>query len=111
MSDDGQRLACPCLNLVEGKAAVTDITTTAPLSLPHRLTKLERPAIELPNGEILQPRAALARELGISDKTAARQNWPTCLVGGIAYVQRNEALKQIAAKFKRRNEPAKRRRS
>jgi len=108
LSDKGRRLSCPCRNFVEGKATVTDIGTLA--TSPHRLTKLERPAIELPNGEILQPRAALARELGISDKTAARQNWPTCLVGGIAYVQRNEALKQIASKFKRRNESARRRR-
>jgi len=55
-------------------------------------------------------RAAAQDHCHISDKTAARQNWPTCLVGGIAYVQRNEALKQIASKFKRRNESARRRR-
>lgn len=96
---------------MDDQAAVSDITTTALLPLQHRLTKLERPSIELPNGEILQPRASLARELGISDKTAARQNWPTCLVGGIAYVQRNAALKQIAARVKRRNEHPTRRRS
>jgi hypothetical protein len=96
---------------VEGSAAVTDISTSAPLSPPHRLTKLERPTIELPDGETLKPRAKFAAEIGVSDKTAARLNLPTTYVGCVAYVAVNASLKQIAARIKRRNQPTVRRRS
>jgi hypothetical protein len=93
------------------KLAVSDVTTTAPLLPPQqRLGKLERPSIELPDGETLKPRAQFAAAIGVSDKTAARLNLPTTYVGCVAYVAVNASLKQIAARVRRRNEPIRRRR-
>ena len=88
---------------------MSDIATT-PLLPPHRPTKLERPSIELPDGEILKPRAQFAAEIGVSDKTAARLNLPTVYVACIAYVAVNASLKQIGGRVKRRNQPPTRRR-
>ena len=75
-----------------------------------RLTK-HRPHIELPDGDVLQPRREFARdELGVSDKTAQRMNLPTTYIGNLAYVARNASLKIVAERVHRRNQPPVRRR-
>jgi hypothetical protein len=69
-----------------------------------------RPRIPFPHSnDEGQARADLAAEIGIADRTAARKNWPTFYVGGVAYVMRNATLKLIAAEAKRRHEPQPRR--
>ena len=62
--------------------------------------------------DVLIPRREFARdELGVSDKTASRMNLPTTYIGNRAYVLRDASLKIVADTVRRRNEPAKRRRS
>lgn len=57
------------------------------------------------------PRKDFAEDdLGIVDRTAARMNFETMYVSGIAYIPRGKSLREMAAKAQRRNEPAKRRR-
>jgi hypothetical protein len=91
---------------------VTDISISLPPPRKQRRPDIEkRPDIELPDGEILTPRARFAESVGLADRTAQRLNLPTIYVGNIAYVARNASLKQIGARVKRRNEPVKRRRS
>jgi hypothetical protein len=75
-----------------------------------RQTK-HRPHIELPDGEVLQPRQEFAHdELGVCDKTAQRMDLPTIYIGNVAYVARNASLKIVAERVRRRNQPPKRRR-
>jgi hypothetical protein len=85
---------------------MSDISTT---NTPRR-TRETRPNIELPDGEILEPRLNFADELGICDKSAQRMNLPTTYVGGVAYVARNASLKIVAERIQRRNQPTRRRR-
>ena len=82
---------------------MTDLTSTT----------ARRPQIELPNGDVLEPRREFARDrLGVSDKTAQRMNLPTTYVGNVAYVARNASLKIVADGVQRRNQqPPKRRRA
>lgn len=61
----------------------------------HRVPPAERPDISLPNGRVLMPRAKLAGEIGIVDKTIARLGLPTKYIGGVAYVDRDRALERI----------------
>ena len=61
----------------------------------HRVPPAERPNITLPNGKVLTPRAKLAGEIGIVDKTIARMGLPTKYIGGVAYVDRDRALSEI----------------
>ena len=69
-----------------------------------------RPAIELPDGDVLDPRREFARtRLGVSDKTAQRMNLPTMYIGGVAYVARNASLKLIADRLRTRNQRPQRR--
>jgi hypothetical protein len=78
---------------------MTDLTSTA----------ARRPHIELPNGEVLEPRSEFARgTLGVSDKTAQRMNLPTCYVGGVAYVPRNASLKIVADGVRQSKNPQRR---
>jgi hypothetical protein len=71
-----------------------------------RQTK-HRPHIELPDGEVLQPRAEFAHDvLDVSDKTAQRMNFPTTYIGNVAYVARNASLKIVAERVRRRNQPS-----
>jgi hypothetical protein len=62
-------------------------------------------------GEVWEPRANLANEVGICDRTAARYNWPTVYISGIAYCRREECLADLVARARRRHEPAKHRRA
>jgi hypothetical protein len=83
---------------------MTDLTPT------HAAAR--RPHIELPNGDVLEPRREFARDtLGVSDKTAQRMNLPTTYVGNLAYVARNASLKIIAERIQRRNSQPQRRRA
>ena len=73
-------------------------------------TASRRPAIELPDGDVLDPRREFARtRLGVSDKTAQRMNLPTMYIGGVAYVARNASLKLIADRLRTRNQRPQRR--
>jgi hypothetical protein len=74
------------------------------------LRKHERPDIELPDGDLLMPRAKFARSIGLSDDTVRDMNLPTVIVAAVAHVRRNASLMAIASRTKRRNEPPARRR-
>jgi hypothetical protein len=91
---------------------MTDTDTLA--VLPPRkhayLRKRERPDIELPDGDVLMPRAKFARSIGLSDDTVRDMNLPTVIVAAVAHVRRDASLKEIASRAKRRNEPPARRR-
>jgi hypothetical protein len=67
-------------------------------------TATRRPAIKLPDGDILDPRREFARGLGVSDKTAQRMNLPTTYIGGMAYVARNASLKLISDRLRTRKQ-------
>jgi hypothetical protein len=74
-----------------------------------RLRPLDRPDIKLPNGKTLRPRARIARDLPVHEKTLTRGNHPTVYVAGVAYLELETTLADIAGNLRRRNEPAKRR--
>jgi hypothetical protein len=54
---------------------------------------------------VIEPRVQFAKRLQVSERTVARWNLPTLLVGNVAYVDLNESMKIIAAKVRRRNPP------
>jgi hypothetical protein len=64
-----------------------------------------RRRIALPNGDYLEPRAELAGELGISDRTAARLKLPTTYIGNVAYVAHDASMAIIAAGVRRPGQP------
>ena len=64
-----------------------------------------RRRIELPDGDTLIPRAELAGELGISDRTAARLKLPTTYIGNVAYVAHGASMAIIAAGVRRPGQP------
>jgi hypothetical protein len=79
---------------------MTDLTSTA----------ARRPHIELPDGDILEPRREFARlRLGVSDKTVQRMNLPTTYIGNVAYVARYASLRVLSERLRRRNQPQRRR--
>jgi hypothetical protein len=85
---------------------MSDITTA---TIAHYRPR-PRPHITI-DGEVWKPRSDFANELGITDRTAARMNLRTTYIAGIAYVPSGESLTEVAAKARRRCEPAKRRRA
>lgn len=76
-----------------------------------RLRPLDRPDIKLTNGKTLRPRARVARDLSVHEKTVTRGNYKTVYVGGVAYLELETTLDDIAAGLRRANEPPKRRAS
>jgi hypothetical protein len=80
------------------------ITTTAPRNYRPK----PRPDITIA-GKVWKPRVNLANKLGFTDRTAQRMNWRTTYIAGVAYCPEEESLADLAAKARRRNEPAKRR--
>jgi hypothetical protein len=68
------------------------------------------PDITLPNGKTLTPRVRFAAEIGACDKTVARMNFATAYIAGLAYIERESCLQELAGRARRRNEPQKRRR-
>lgn len=69
------------------------------------------PEINLPNGDVLVPRADFAaNEIGCCERSVKRINLPTTFVGGVAYVAKRASLEILAATVRRRNEAPKRRR-
>jgi hypothetical protein len=86
-----------------------DATLTAP-PRQRRFTRETRPDIPLPNGTKLKPRARVADELGVSERTIRRMNAETTFVGNVAYVNPDSVLQRIADTLKRRNQPPARRR-
>jgi hypothetical protein len=67
--------------------------------------------IALPDGDTLIPREMFANEVGISDRTARRMDFPTVFIAGYAFVKRSASLQIISDKAKRKNAPQKRRRA
>jgi hypothetical protein len=76
-----------------------------------RPTRDDRPDIRLPDGRVLTPRARAAKQVGVAERTMARRNPPTTYIGGVAYVDRDSTLADLANGLRRRNEPMKRRRN
>ena len=62
-------------------------------------------------GDTLVPRRDLAAELGMTDKALARLNLPTVYLARVAHVRRDESLKEIAGRARRRHEPQRRART
>ena len=69
------------------------------------------PDIVLPSGVVVTPRARLAAELGVHERTIKRTNPETVYIGARAYVARDSAIMDVAGNLRRRNEPPKRRAS
>ena len=65
-----------------------------------------RPDITI-DGKVHKPRARIANNIGVTDRTAVRYNWPTFYVGGIAYCEEEGCLADLAGRARRRNEPVK----
>jgi hypothetical protein len=86
---------------------MTDETTVTPRST--RVLKQDRPSIELPDGDFLDPRIVWAHGVGISDDAAKGLGLETVYIGGVAYIRRNQSLQTLADRAKRRNEPPARR--
>jgi hypothetical protein len=84
-----------------------DVNISPPRST--RVRRENRPSIELPDGDILDPRVVFAHRVGISDDTAKDLNLPTTYIGGVAYIRRHESLQMLADRAKRRNAPPARR--
>ena len=84
---------------------MSDVTTT---TTARRYRPKSRPDITV-GGKIWKPRAKLAEQFGFVDRTAARQNWRTMYVGGVAYCSEEDALTDMVSQARRRNEPTKRR--
>ena len=90
---------------------MTDLTIETPSPpRPRKKRREDRPSITLPNGKVLDPRIKFADSVGLSEKSVVRLNVPTTYIGAVAYVDRDEGLRQLAATLKRRNEPPVRRR-
>jgi hypothetical protein len=68
----------------------TNLETPRVGGRPRRLHPRHR--INLADGEFLQARSELAKELGVSVRTIARMNLPTTHVGGVAYHPHFESL-------------------
>lgn len=79
------------------------------LASPSRPTRDTRPDITLPDGRVLTPRARLAKEIDVHERTLARGNHKTVYIAGVAYLDRTSALQDIAGKLERRKQPPKRR--
>ncbi len=67
----------------------------------------ERPTIQI-DGDVLVLRSDFAAEIHVHDRTAKRMNLPTTYIGGRAYVARNQSLRLIASRVRRREEPKRR---
>jgi hypothetical protein len=81
--------------------AITDIARSKKRRGPPA-----RVRIDLPNSDFLEPRAAFADFIGVTDKTVQRMDVPTTYIGLVAYVPHNESLNILASRAKRRNQPA-----
>jgi hypothetical protein len=86
---------------------MSDIVTTTDAAGSRRETA---PDITLPNGKTLTPRVRFAAEIGACDKTVARMSFATAYIAGLAYIERESSLQELAGRARRRHvEPAKRR--
>jgi hypothetical protein len=68
-----------------------------------RQPKTSLPSITI-DGRTWDSRKKLAAELGICDASLKRMNVPTTYIGGVAYVCREESLREISSRARRRNE-------
>lgn len=73
------------------------------------LAKDARPDVVLPDGRVLTPRARLAKELHVHERTLVRANHATVYIANVAFVDRAAVLNDIAHGLRRRNEPPRRR--
>jgi hypothetical protein len=89
------------------------ITSVAAAGRAPRRVRQPKAVTALPSilidGEVWDPRKKLAAELGVCDTTLKRWNFRTAYIGGVAYIPREECLREIAGRARRRNEPALRR--
>ena len=85
---------------------MSDIATINPTTPAVRRPRQRQrvPEVRLPGGDVLVPRATFVGELGVTERTARRWNFPTTYIGGIAFVQRDASLQIIAASVRRRNQ-------
>jgi hypothetical protein len=74
-----------------------------------RRSRGARPDIITADGRTYRPRARVAADAGINDKTLRRKT-TSVYVGGVAYVEVATAITDLVGKPKRRNEPVKPRR-
>jgi hypothetical protein len=89
----------------------TDTSVTD--SLPRRERRFQatqRPTITLPDGRILKPRARIAADLGVSERTIRRMNADTVFIGNVAYITEKSVLEIITGTIKRKNQPPRTRR-
>jgi hypothetical protein len=90
---------------------MTDDDSLPTLPRLRRFIKPEsRPDIKLPNGKTLKPRARMADEMGVSERTVKRLNAETAYIANVAYVNVDSVLQLIGDTLKRRNQPPRRRR-
>lgn len=93
---------------------MTDISNNDPTPpTPGRRTrgKHVRRHIKMPDGDTLEPRAELAEELGMSEKSLKKLDPPTTYLSNVAYCLRGKTLQIVADRIRRRNEPPTRRRN
>ena len=86
---------------------MSDLSTNTAMSAPARKHAAHtRPCIELPNGEVAEPRRQFAENtVGATDRTVRKWDLPTLYVAGVAYILRNASLAMLAERARRRNEP------
>jgi hypothetical protein len=68
-----------------------------------------RPDITLA-GKVYKARTKLANKYDITDRSAARRNWRTVYIGGVAYCSEEDSDADFIHQVRRRNEPLKRKR-
>jgi hypothetical protein len=69
--------------------------------------KVRQPMTNLPSiqidGETWDPRKNFAADVGVCDTTVKRWGLRTAYIGGVAYICKQEGLREIASRARRRN--------
>jgi hypothetical protein len=68
-----------------------------------RQPKVDLPAIEI-DGETWKPRKTFATDVGVCDTTVKRWGLRTSFLAGVAYINVQEGLREIASRVRRRND-------
>lgn len=83
---------------------VSAITTDAPRPR-GRQPKTHLPDIDF-NGEKWRARKVHAANIGVCDTTVKRKNYRTIIVGGVSYINVDEAFREMVSGARRRDEAA-----
>jgi hypothetical protein len=83
--------------------STTDVVAVRAPRAGTRVPKTDLPSIVI-DSQTWDARKKLAAALGICDTTLARKNYPTMFVGGVAYLCREDTLREMANEARRRNE-------